>query len=274
VDVHQEYAAMKKPSILYGLALAFGAVCAALAPGAARAALSKAELSTLLSTLDERQRSDGDWQSNTYVEQHESGKATNVYDAVVMRRSKDKRFVMLFTKPKTSAGQGYLRVDDNLWFYDPSVGRWDRKTERERIGGTSSRRADFDESRLSQEYDPEDSGTEQIGSIKTQVLTLHAKPGLDLPSPVMRLWVDTINNNPVKRQELALSGKLLRTIYYAKWKKEYSPSKKGDTWYASEIRIYDEVEKQNTTLILVDNVVLTPLPDNLFTKAWLESKSR
>ena len=41
-----------------------------------------------------------------------------------------------------------------------------------------------------------------------------------------------------------------------------------------EIRFYDEVEKENSTLILIKSVDLHPLEANLFTKAWLESKSR
>jgi len=59
-----------------------------------------------------------------------------------------------------------------------------------------------------------------------------------------------------------------------KWKKVYSESKKGEVWYPEEIRFYDEVEKANQTLVLIRSVDLKALPANLFTKAWLESKSR
>jgi hypothetical protein len=45
-------------------------------------------------------------------------------------------------------------------------------------------------------------------------------------------------------------------------------------WYPEEMRFYDEVEKANSTLILVKSVDMRPLEANLFTKAWLESKSR
>ena len=43
---------------------------------------------------------------------------------------------------------------------------------------------------------------------------------------------------------------------------------------AEEIRFYDEVEKENSTLVLLKSVDLRPLEANLFTKTWLESKSR
>ncbi len=240
----------------------------------ASAAPSKAELVELLKGVDDRQRNQGDWRSNVYIEQKEKDKVAVVYEALVFRRSADQKFMILFTKPKSSQGQGYLRIDQNLWFYDPAVGKWERRTERERIGGTNSRRSDFDESRLAEEYDPEDNGEEKLGVYTAQVLTLKGKAGLDLAFPVIKLWIDKVTRNELKRQEFALSGRLLRTSYYPKWQKIYSESRKGDIWYPQEIRFYDEVEKQNSTLILIKSVDLKPLEANLFTKAWLESKSR
>lgn len=259
------------PSLLVLGAVSFAALGA---PAVAHAERSKAELVTMLKTVDEHQRNQGDWRSEVYMEQKEKGKVAVVYNALIYRRSADQRFMILFTKPKASAGQGYLRVDKNLWFYDPAVGKWERRTERERIGGTNSRRTDLDESRLAEEYDPEDNGEEKLGAYTAQVMTLRSKPGVDVPFPVMKLWVDVATKNVLKRQEFALSGKLLRTSYYPKYKKVYSESSKSEIWYPQELRFYDEVEKENSTLILIQSVDLHALEANLFTKAWLESKSR
>jgi hypothetical protein len=54
----------------------------------------------------------------------------------------------------------------------------------------------------------------------------------------------------------------------------FSESKKSDVYFPGEIRIYDEVEKGNSTLIVIRETDLRPLDANIFTKAWLESKSR
>ena len=240
----------------------------------AQAALGTPEMVELLKHVDDRQNSNGDWRASAYLEQKEKDKVDVVYETEYYRRSQDQKFMILFTKPKSSAGQGYLRVDKNLWFYDPTVGKWERRTERERIGGTNSRRSDFDESRLAQEYDPTDEGTEKLGAYTAQKLLLKGKSGIDLAFPVIRIWIDTATKNVLKRQEYALSNRLLRTAYYPKWKKVYSESKKADVWYPEEIRFYDEVEKANQTLVLIRAVETKPLPGNLFTKAWLESKSR
>jgi len=254
------------------------ALCAlALALGWARMAAaetSKDDLVKILKAVDERQKNQGDWHSSIFMEQKEKNKVDVVYEGQIYRRSEDQKFVILFTKPKASQGQGYLRIDKNLWFYDPAVGKWERRTERERIGGTNSRRSDFDESRLAQEYDPEDNGIQKLGAYTAQAMTLKGKSGIDLAFPVIKLWVDKDTNNVLKRQEFALSGRLLRTSYYPKWKKAYSESKKTDVWFPQEIRFFDEVEKANSTLILIREVDFRVLPPNLFTKAWLESKSR
>jgi outer membrane lipoprotein-sorting protein len=243
-------------------------------PRLAHAALTQEQMLDFLKAVDERQKNNGDWRAMAYMEQKEKDKVDTVYETEFYRRSEDQKFMILFTAPKSSAGQGYLRLDKNLWFYDPSVGKWERRTERERIGGTNSRRSDFDESRLAEEYDPKDEGEETLGKYHAQKLFLTGKPGLDLAFPTIRLWVDKETKNVLKRQEYALSGKLLRTSYYPKWKKIYSPSKKADVWYPEEMRFYDEVEKANSTLILIKAVDPNALPANLFTKAWLESKSR
>jgi len=240
----------------------------------ASAALSTPEMVDLLKHVDDRQKNNGDWRASAYLEQKEKDKVDVVYETEYYRRSSDEKFMILFTKPKSSAGQGYLRIDKNLWFYDPSVGKWERRTERERIGGTNSRRSDFDESRLAQEYDPSDEGEEKLGVYSAQKLLLKGKPGIDLAFPIVRIWIDKDTKNVLKRQEYALSGRLLRTSYYPKWKKVFSQSKQADVYYPEEIRFYDEVEKANQTLVLIRGVDTNPLPANLFTKAWLESKSR
>jgi hypothetical protein len=251
-----------------GLAL----VLAALAGRAA--ALTQQETDALVKLVDERERNNGDWAALCYMESKEKDKTDVVYELVYYRRTAGQRLLILFTKPKDQAGKGYLRIEKNLWFYDPGTGRWERRTERERIGGTDTRRGDLDESRLAEEYTARWEGDEKLGKYDTHRIVLDVKPGVDVAFPRMRLWVDAATGNKLKSQELALSGRLMRTSYFPRWKKVYSESKHEDVWYPEEMRFYDEVEKANSTLILVRQVDLRPLQDNMFTKAWLESKSR
>lgn len=256
--------------VLRNLILAVSLVAAGPAP----AAMSSDEMLSLLKTLDERQRSTGDYKALCYLEQKEKEKSDVVRELLIFRRDVDDKLMMLLTKPKSEEGKGYLRLDKNLWAYDPNTGKWDRTTERERIGGTNSRRSDFDESRLAEEYVPSFDGEEKLGKYETSRLELKAKEGIDVAYPVIKLWVDKATSNILKRQEFALSGRLMRTAYYPKWQKMFSESKQADVWFPAEIRIFDEVEKSNSTLVKFLSVDLSSLDANLFTKAWLESKSR
>jgi outer membrane lipoprotein-sorting protein len=255
------------------LPLAAALALALLLPAGARA-LSPDQLKDVVATLDDRQRNSGDWKALCYMEAKEKGKTDVVYELVVYRRDEDDKQMFLFTKPRAEAGKGYLRLDKNLWSYDPSTGRWERRTERERIGGTDTRRDDLDEPRLSEEYVATWEGDEKLGVYQVHKIRLEAKPGVDVAFPVRRIWVDQASLNILKRQDLALSGRLMRTSYYPRWKKVYSESKKGDVWFPEEMRLFDEIEKGNSTLILIREIDLRPLAANLFTKAWLESKSR
>jgi hypothetical protein len=264
----------KTLSAAFVVALSLNLLPGAGPVGVAHAALTTPQMVDLLKHVDDRQKNNGDWRASAYLEQKEKDKVDVVYDTEYYRRSEDQKFMILFTKPKSSAGQGYLRIDKNLWFYDPSVGKWERRTERERIGGTNSRRSDFDESRLAEEYDPTDEGEEKLGAYTAQKLMLKGKPGLDLAFPMVRIWIDKDTKNILKRQEYALSNRLLRTSYYPSWKKIHSESKKADVYYPEEIWFFDEVEKANKTHVKIRAVETKPLPQNLFTKAWLESKSR
>lgn len=250
------------------------ATLALLAAAAPARALEQAEVDKLVKQLDDRQRSTGDYKATVFLERKERNKNDTASEANIFRRDATDRLVILFNKPKEEAGKGYLRIDKSLFFYDPGVGKWERRTERERIGGTDSRRNDFDESRLAEEYTAKWLADEKLGKFEVHKLRLEARPGEDVAYPVLQMWIDKATGNLMKQEEYALSGKLMRTSFYPKWKKLFSPTKNAEVYFPGEIRIFDEVEKGNSTTIVFQDVKLDPLEDAIFTKAWLEARSR
>ena len=237
------------------------------------APLTKVQMSDMLRTIDARQQSVGDYRAQVFIDQKQKGKAQLVYEAAIYRRDAQDKLVILFLKPKSEAGKGYLRLDQNLFLYDPGVGKWERRTERESIGGTDSRRRDFDASTLSEDYTPTYVGSEELGKYEVHHLELKAKSGRDVAYPTLHIWVDQESTNLLKIQEYALSGRLMRTSYYPKWSTVDGQEGKK-VYFPKEIRIFDEIEKENSTTIVTRSVSLDALPSNIFTKAWLESKSR
>ncbi len=251
-----------------GLALVVTSLLATGAP------LSHEQMVAALATVDSRQRNSGDYKALAYIEQKQKDKNDLLYESVVYRRDEDEKLMILILKPKSEAGKGYLRLDKNLFMYDPTVGKWERRTERERIGGTNSQRSDFDQSRLALDFDPTYVAEEKLGKYAAHHLSLAAKKGADVAYPTVEIWLDEDTGNVLKLQEKALSGKLMRTVYYPAWNKLYSAAKQADVYFPKEIRIFDEIEKGTSTIVVLQRVDLSPLDKNIFTKAWLESKSR
>lgn len=236
--------------------------------------LSQAQTDEIIKIVDERQRNSGDYRSLVFVKETERKKEPRLFQAMVYRRDVDDKFMILFTKPKEEAGKAYLKIDKNLWNFEPATGKWERRTEREKLAGTNSRRSDFDESRLSEEYIAKYEGADKLGNYQVYKFKLTVKEGVDVGYPVLSLWVDQADKNILKREEFSLSGKLMRSSFYPKWQKKYSPSKGADVWIPEEIRIFDELEKGNSTIVLIKETDLSKLEENIFTKAWIESKSK
>ena len=86
------------------------------------APLSDEQMLALLKKVDDRQRNNGDYKTIAYVQQKEKDKNDRVFQMVIYRRDEDDKLILLFLKPKSEAGKGYLRLDKNLFLYDPSTG--------------------------------------------------------------------------------------------------------------------------------------------------------
>jgi hypothetical protein len=249
-------------------------------------ALSDDETKKVVFTVDEKQRNSGDYASTVVIEEWEKKKDAvakqskdpyelkKAFEARIYRRDEDDQLIILFSKPKAEAGKGYLRKEKTLLLYEPSLGKWERQTERASIGGTGSKREDFDESRLSEEYTAKWVADEKLGKFEVHRIKLNAKPGLDVAFPIIELWVDKATQNVLKREESALSGKLLRRALYPGWEKRFSKSKGADVYVPKEIYAYDLLEDEKLTKVKLQDVNLDPLEKNMFTKAWIEGQSR
>ncbi len=238
------------------------------------AGLSQQETTKILETIDERQTNGGDFKGVCYIKETEKDRDPRILQATYFRRDKDSKILILISRPKQEAGKGYLKIEKNLWMYDPGSGKWERRTERERIGGTNTRRSDLDESRLSKDYTGKWLSEETLGKYTAHKITLTAKDGVDVAYPKLEILVDKDSGNTLKMQEFSLSGKLMRTSYYPQWSKLFSKSKGADVWVPKEIRIIDELEKGRSTTILIKETDFSNLSDSIFTKAWVEQQSR
>lgn len=229
----------------------------------------------ILQKIDEKeQRGDG-YRALVYFEHKAPDLPSYVQQASTYSTDGGNKMVVLFANPKIEKGKGYLIVDRNIWFYDPNVGKWDRKTDRERLGGTGARRSDMTANEYARRYDAVYEGKEKLGNFTAHRIRLTIKKGFDVEFPTLRIWVDEATNNVLKREDYALSGKLIRTAYHNKWQKVPDPRKpSGFLWYPQETNFFDEVDKTSTTRVIIKALEVKSQNPNVFTKAWLEARSR
>ena len=245
------------------------------ARGARRSARHAAEMVELLKIVDDRQKNNGDCALARLPRAEGEGQGRHRLRDRCLPALRGSEVHDPLHQAQGVAGKGYLRIDKNLWFYDPTVGKWERRTERERIGGTNSRRSDFDESRLAEEYDPADEGEEKLGAYTAQKLTLKGKPGHRprLPGASSSGSTRTTRTSSSGRSSRCRAGCCARS-YYPKWKKIFSESKKARRLVPGGDPLLRRGREGEQTIVVLKSVDLRPLEANLFTKAWLETKSR
>lgn len=236
------------------------------------AALTQQEVDQLLTQIDQLSRFATDFNAEIYLQQKHREKGDLLYKMAVYRQDQSNHLTMLFLKPKTDAGKGYLMLDKNLFLYTPSTGDWTRVSE-DRISGTDTNLADFDDWNLAKEYTAQFVALETLGKFSVYHLSLSARPGVQVKAQKLDLWIEPNHHFALKVQEFTQSGRLLRTTYRTKWQ-EVADEKNSKRFIPMETRIYDEVEKGNQTIMVIDRIALASLPQEIFTKAWLESKSR
>ncbi|MFY0524865.1 outer membrane lipoprotein-sorting protein [Archangium gephyra] len=254
--------AARLPSLLLALLVSLPAL-------AAEPPLSATEL---VRRIDKRMSLQSDYKGTVRILERRKNGVENAYEIVVYRRDSTRDLLFMTTKPKILNGSGYLRIGKNLWEYDPTVGQWTRTTVRANISGTFTCEADFDRSRLSEDYDAKDEGEETIDGTKYRKIFLSLKPGVEQPFPLLRIWVDS-DLNIVKRVGYAPSGRTLRSDYIRSYQRLKDPVSGEIVYHYKEVL---EVEEEEGTQMLLkyDEVVLQPLSPNMFTKSFLEQRAR
>jgi len=226
----------------------------------------------LLRLIDKRLSFASDYKGTVRIRELSKDGQERLYEIQVYRRDKTRDLLLLTTRPRHLAGSGYLRIGTNLWEYSSSVGQWSQTTARATIVGTVLHESDFDRSRLAEDYTAKDEGTETINGITYRKLLLTAKAGAEVPFPLLRLWVDP-GKLIVKRVGLAPSGKVLHTDIIRGYQRIKDPVSGEQVFHYREV-IEAEQESGMKTVVRYEDVQLAPLDANIFTKSWLESRTR
>lgn len=234
--------------------------------------MTQAKVNQIIKDLDEKTNFEGDYKAIALAHTINREKGENVQKIAIYRRDSDDRMMLLFLQPKADAGKGYLMIDKNFFSYEPSTGVWTRVSD-ERVGGSALNRANFNGFEFENRFTGKFIGYEKLGKYDVVHLSLEVKEGVDADEAKIELWIETKNFNVLKQQDFALSGRLLRTTYRTNYQR-ISDAEGKEQFIPMKSIVKDEVEIGNQTTMVLEQIDTEPLEENIFTKAWLESKSR
>ena len=232
---------------------------------------SAAESRRILSRADALVSYPGDDYSAEYtVTEVRPGESTSRTAFVMFRRDAAESYTILIQEPAQDAGKGYLRIDDNLWLYDPTARRFTVVSASDRFQNTGVRNSDFNRSTLAQDYRIVGHETEQLGAYMTDVYDLEALHD-DVTFPGMRIWIDQ-NDLVRKFEDYSLSGRHMRTTAIPSYRQL------GDRYVPVRIVIQDELRgrevdgrfRRQRTMIEVAKPSFQDVPDMVFTRTFLE----
>ena len=246
---------MKKLLLTLTATLALTGMAAAEDEVDTHALLAKVDDQTNFKTID--------ISAKVTVVAHKPGEEDNITQCEYFRRDAEDKFMILILKPEVNKGQGYLKIDENIIFYDPESRKFSKMTGANNFQDSNAKNSDFQDSTLAEDYTVTAFGKEKLGTKDTYSLTLQAKRN-DVTYPKRKIWVEVSTGLLLKSEDYSLSDRLMRTSLYGKYLKI------NDRFVPQLMRFDDNLKKGEFTVLTLENPSLNKLPDAVFTQAYLE----
>jgi outer membrane lipoprotein-sorting protein len=212
-----------------------------------------------------------DFSAEYTIVQDKPGQGLSTTVAGVFRRDSSETFVIIIMQPLISKGQGYLKQDKTLWFYDPESRRFNTTSNAERFQNTNARNSDFTHSTLAQDYKVTAGQDTVLGRFQCRLLTLEAVT-TEVTYPKMKVWIS--NDGLLRKSEdYSLSGQLLRTSAipdYYQINGRYVPRQ---LLFVDALRgaVIKGVFMNEKTQITISNPSFNKVADSVYSKTFLEA---
>jgi len=230
--------------------------------------LSMTEAKKILAQLDDLGNFPGkDFTALFTIVSEKPGEKQSVTQVRVFRRDTKKQFTILIMLPEANKGQGYLREEDNVWFYDPSSRKFSHSSVKENLQNTEAKNSDFTAGSLADDYEITAITEGTIGKYPVWIFDLKAKTN-EVAYDRVLLSIRKDRIMVLKREDYSLNGRLMRTTLYPKYVEV------AGKLLPSQTLIIDEINKGEKSQITMAEQSVEKLPDKVFTKAFLEQVNR
>ena len=241
----------------------------AIAPSAVFAqTLSVPEANKILAELDDLGNFPGkDYSALFTIVSEKPGEKQSVTQVRIFRRDAKKQFTILIMLPEVNKGQGYLREDDNVWFYDPTSRKFSHSSVKENLQNSEAKNSDFTANSMAEDYAIQKVTEGMVGKYPVWILDLKAKTN-EVSYDRLLLYIRKDKTMTLKEEAYSVNGRLMRTTLYPKYL-----TLEGKL-LPSQILIVDEINKGEKSQITMAEQSVEKLPDKVFTKTFLEQVNK
>jgi outer membrane lipoprotein-sorting protein len=258
----------RNPKSIRAFSLVVMVLAGFLAGVPAVVAQAKPDPIALLKELDQLSDFSGkDFSAVFTIVTQKPGEKDSVTQARIFRRDTKKQFLILILLPEVNKGQGYLREEDNVWFYDPTSRKFSHSSVKENLQNTKAKNSDFTLSSFAEDYEVTSMTEGTLGKFPVWILDMKAKTN-EVSYERVVLYIRKDRTMLLKREDYSVNGRLMRTTAYPKY------VELDGKLLPSQILILDEINKGEKSQITMAEQSVAPLPDKVFTKAFLEQVSR
>lgn len=208
---------------------------------------------------------DSDFSAEYTIVHEKAGTGTDRTVSAVFRRDSDSLYTIIVTEPSINRGQGYLKLNDTLWFYDPEGRRFNFTSSKERFQNSNARNSDFTRSTLAQDYDVVSASRTILGKYSCWLFDLEANND-QVTYPKMKIWISD-DYLVRKTEDYSLSGQLLRTTAIPAYQVL-------DGRYIPRSIYFFEALVDEKTVLSIAKPSFRTIPDSVFTKNFLEKSSQ
>ncbi|MEM7734729.1 MAG: outer membrane lipoprotein-sorting protein [Deinococcota bacterium] len=222
---------------------------------------------TILQNIDVNSRFPADMTATVTLEEQDPNEGDELFTVRMFRRDVDDKFLLLFELPEVQLGQGYLNIEDGLWFYDPESRQFTYTSLSESFSGTDARNSDFQASDMAGDYDVVSFEEGTLGNFEVWILELEATND-EVTYPYRKVWVSREPNLILKSEDYSLNQRLLRTSYFPSY------ARAGESYIADQQLYVDALVEGKSTQLTIENISTAEIPNNVFTKAYVERVNR
>lgn len=252
---------INKAAAAFTAALIFTAASAAAEPTAQQ--IEKAF--TVMEATDNVLAFKGDYSATISIQIEKPGKPNENLQYKIFQRTEAELMTIVQLFPEADKGNGYLMDGDNIWAYDPISRKFTHTSLKEALGDSDLKIDDIDRSESHWRDNYNVTGFEEttLGRYEVYKITLDAT-SLEPSYARSVYYVRKDLNLILKVEDFSATNRLMRTTLMPK----YTRVPAG--YVPTQIILRDEINQGESTQEVLTDLTFDPLPDTIFTKAYLE----